>query len=327
LVDAGTGYRGSVGARCGPLRIPVALLGSLVGIAALVVSAPAGSASAPLPLPLPRVTLIGDSVADALASDGRAQAILGQGVDLQLQVAPCRRVAQLSCPYDGARPPNVIDLIGTLGNKLGPTAIVAVGYNDYEDQYAANIEAALAALKGAGVTRVLWPTLKTAYHSYVNMNADIFAAAEVHPELTVVDWNLYSQGHPEWFQPDGLHLAATGAEAMATLFHQALVQLGIPATATPSPPAPKPVRVTTFSLSNAVEGRSYSARLRANGGKPPYHWSALAGLPRGLKLLRTGLLVGIPSRQAGIFRMTVEVKDTSGAAAKARMTLRVRPPR
>jgi hypothetical protein len=307
----------------GPRHVPVALLGSLVAIAALIVSAPAGSASAPVSLP--RVTLIGDSVADALASDGKAQAILGQGVDLQLQVTPCRRVAQLSCPYNGVRPPNVLDLVGTLGSQLGPTVIVAVGYNDYEDQYAANIDAALAALKAAGVTRVIWPTLKTAYHSYLTMNADIFAAAARHPELTVVDWNLYSQGHPEWFQPDGLHLVATGAEAMATLFHQALVQLGIPVAAA-APPAAKPVHVTTFSLPNAVEGRLYSARLRASGGKLPYHWSALAGLPPGLKLLGTGRLVGIPGRPAGIFRIAVKVKDASGAAAKGRITLRVRPP-
>lgn len=304
------------------LRVPLALLGLLVAIAALIVSVPAGSASAPVSLP--RVTLIGDSVADALASDNTAQAILRQGVDLQLQVAPCRRVAQLSCPYDGVRPPNVLDLVGTLGNQLGSTVIVAVGYNDYEDQYAANIEAALTALKGAGVTRVIWPTLKTAYHSYLTMNADIFAAAANHPELTVVDWNLYSQGHPDWFQPDGLHLLAPGAEGMATLLHQALVQLGIPAPAA-TPPAARPVRITTFSLPNAVEGRRYSARLRAHGGKPPYHWIALTGLPRGLKLLGTGLLAGIPSR-AGIFRMSVEVKDATRATAKGRITLRVRPP-
>jgi len=303
--------------------MPVVLLGLLVAIAALSASTGAGSTTAPGSLP--RVTLIGDSVADAIHSDNKALAILGQGVDLQLQVAPCRRVAQLSCPFDGVRPPNVLDLIATLGNQLGPTVIVAVGYNDYEDQYAANIEAALTALKGAGVTRVIWPTLKTAYHSYLNMNADIFAAAANHPELTVVDWNLYSQAHPEWFQPDGLHLLPTGAEAMATLLQQALVQLGIPATM-PAPPAAKPIRLTTFSLPNAVEGKRYTARLHATGGKPPYRWSAQAPLPQGLKLSATGVLAGTPSR-AGIFRISIQVKDAHAATTKARTTLRVRPRR
>ena len=314
-----------MGVHGGRLRVAILLLGSLIAISELLASAPAGSASAPPPLP--RVTLIGDSVADAIAFDSQAQAILGQGVDLQLQVAPCRRVDQLSCPYNGVRPPNVLDLVATLGSQLGPTVIVAVGYNDYEDQYAANIEAALVALKGAGVTRVIWPTLKAAYHSYVNMNADIFAAAASHPEMTVVDWNLYSQGHPEWFQPDGLHLVGTGAEAMATLLHQALVQLGIPQTPTAPPPAANPVHVTTVSLPNAVEGRRYSNRLHATGGKPPYRWSALAGLPRGLKLLGTGLLVGIPGRHAGTFRISVKVRDAAGVTARGRVTMRVRPPK
>ena len=68
---------------------------------------------------LPRVTLIGDSVADAFTYDASARAILGAGVDLNLQVAPCRRVGQDSCPYNGARPPNVLDLVKSLGPSLG----------------------------------------------------------------------------------------------------------------------------------------------------------------------------------------------------------------
>ena len=35
------------------------------------------------------------------------------------------------------------------------------------------------------------------------MNADIVAAAQKHPELEVIDWNVYSRSHPEWFQNDG----------------------------------------------------------------------------------------------------------------------------
>ncbi len=48
-----------------------------------------------------------------------------------------------------------------------------------------------------------------------------------HPTLTVVDWNLYSRSHPDWFQPDGLHLTDVGAIAMATLLHRSLDELGL----------------------------------------------------------------------------------------------------
>ena len=39
----------------------------------------------------------------------------------------------------------------------------------------------------------------------------------------MIDWNVYSRSHPEWFQNDGLHLLAPGSEAMAVLIHQQLV--------------------------------------------------------------------------------------------------------
>jgi len=70
---------------------------------------------------------------------------------------------------------------------------------------------------------VWWLTLRAAHHGYVNMNDDIEAAAKQHPELTVVDWNVYSRSHPDWFQDDGLHLLHSGADAMATLIHQTLL--------------------------------------------------------------------------------------------------------
>lgn len=60
--------------------------------------------------------MFGDSAATAIAYDPVAKKILGRGVDLRLEVAACRRLGDLSCPYDGERPPNVIDRATTLGS-------------------------------------------------------------------------------------------------------------------------------------------------------------------------------------------------------------------
>jgi hypothetical protein len=188
---------------------------------------------------LQRVTLIGDSVADAIPGDNQAVAMLKQGVDLDLEVEPCRRVDQESCPNGNVRPPNVVQLAKTMGARLGPNVVVSVGYNDFEDQYAQNIENALAAFKDAGVKHVWWLTLRAAHHPYINMNDDIQAAATHHPELSVIDWNVYSRSHPDWFQADGLHLLGPGAEAMAGLIHKTLLDDGV---------ALKPVQVTTTAL-------------------------------------------------------------------------------
>ncbi len=261
------------------------------------------------------VTLIGDSVADAISGDDRAVATLRQGVDLDLEVEPCRRVDQESCPGPaGLRPPNVVQLVKTLGSRLGPNVVVAVGYNDFEDQYAANLETALDALRAAGVKRVLWLTLRAAHHPYLNMNDDITAAARQHPEMSVIDWNVYSRSHTDWFQPDGLHLLAPGAEAMAELIHSALVTDGI---------AAKPVRVATTELPAAHRGRRYSARLAATAGVAPYAWSLLERAPKGLHLAASGAITGTPVVAPGRYTFNVRVKDSVASFATRRLTLRV----
>src|SRR5262249_47784801 len=135
-------------------RVRVGVVRALLALAALLAPAVAG-ANGPSAASPQRVTLIGDSVASALLYDQTAVAILAKGVDLRLEVAPCRRLGGESCPYQGTRPPNAIQLIQSLGPALGQTVIVDVGYNDFETEYAGYIEDALSALKAAGVQRVL----------------------------------------------------------------------------------------------------------------------------------------------------------------------------
>lgn len=264
---------------------------------------------------LQHVTLIGDSVADAVASDDDAVAVLRQGADLDLEVAPCRRVDQQSCTVDGVQPPNVVQLVNSMGAKLGPNVVVAVGYNDYENQYAQNIENALEALLAAGVKHVWWLTLRAAHHGYVNMNDDIVAAAQRHPQMSVIDWNVYSRSHPDWFQEDGLHLLGAGSEAMATLIHQSLLNAGV---------AAKQVQLVTKSLPVAYRGKRYAARLRATSGAAPYRWSLLARAPHGIHVEASGAVIGKPLVNAGVYVLNVRVKDADGTFDTRRITLRVK---
>jgi hypothetical protein len=178
----------------------------------------------------PRVTLISDSVAGAIALDTGAKAILAQGIDLFLEPGEARRLGGVN-PPGGIAPPTALQLIAMLGHRLGSTVIMCIGHNDYSDQYAQNMEAALAALRDAGVKHVLWVNLHLtpAHQGYAVMDAAITAVAAQHPEVTVVDWNADATGHPEWFQPDGVHLTGDGPRAMARAFHASLVRLGVAA--------------------------------------------------------------------------------------------------
>ena len=263
---------------------------------------------------LPRVTLIGDSVSYAIALDPGATAILRNGVDLQLQAQPCRRLEAVSCPEDnGTVPPTALALINSLGHALGSTVVMAVGYNDPEDMYASELTDVLAALHQQGVQHILLVTLRAARHPYVTMNGDIRNAAAADPSVTVVDWNVYSRSHPEWFQADGIHLGGDGAQAMASLIHKWLVHLRI---------APAALAVGTQTLPAAHAARRYSTLLAAVGGTPPYRWAAVS-LPAGLTLTPAGMLAGKSGPHPGVLHLTVRGTDASGARAARALVLHV----
>ena len=183
----------------------------------------------------------------------RGQAHPGRGIDLRLEVAACRRLASESCPYDGVRPPNVVERAQALGRELGSVVVVVVGYNDYEGAYAEDMEEALGVFRKAGVEHVVWATLREGRPSWAQMNGDIVRASKRHPEMSVLDWNAHAQANPAWLQPDGIHLTPEGARGMATLVSSSLVQLGV----APKPPAAKP-------CANAFDRRPVAA-VRANG--------------------------------------------------------------
>jgi Putative Ig domain len=288
--------------------------GTLVAMLVVLVFGAVGSQAATRALP--HVTVIGDSVADGVENDNSAMAILRQGIDLDMEAAACRRVDQPSCFNDGVQPPNVVQFANQMGAKLGPNVVVAVGYNDFEDQYAGNIESALAAFKAAGVKHVWWLTLRAAHHGYVNMNDDIELAAQNHPEMTVIEWNAYSRNHPEWFQADGLHLLGQGSDAMATLIHTRLIAAGV---------AVKPVAVSTIALPVAHHAKAYRVHLGERNGIPPYRWSLLERAPKGLHLLAGGVIEGKPLVKPGAYRLGVRVNDGSGTTATRSLTLRVAP--
>jgi Putative Ig domain len=300
------------------MRLRTAACAALVALATLA----AGGVAEGRETGVTRVTVFGDSAATAMAYDPDAKLILGRGIDLELEVAACRRVADTSCPYDGVRPPNVVERATQLGRDLGPVVVVIVGYNDYESTYAENIEAALDVFRKAGVERVLWATLRAERQSYVNMNEAIVTASRRFPQMTVVDWNAESKDHEDWLQPDGIHLTAEGARGMATMVNNTLVQLGVALKPTP-PATTSPLTIASRWLPLGHRGQSYAAALRASGGKAPYRWKKTGGLlPAGLRLTSAGRVTGTPAGR-GSFTLRAKVVDRVGTARTQTFRLRV----
>lgn len=290
------------------------MLGRAAAIAGVLVSAAvlaAGVSGAAEPAP--EVTIIGDSVMTGVLWHPAAVAVMQQGLAVHWDVAVCRTLGGVSCPFDGSRPPTLLDVVHTDARSLAPTVVVEVGYNDPQAAFATEVERSIDALLAAGVQRILWVDLHEVRPQYAAMNRVLAEASARHPQVTIVDWNAYAKGDYSWFQSDGIHLTAAGGLALATLVHTVVWQ----ATAPPLAATPRP-------LPPARTGASYTARLVAAGGRPPYRWRACSGpLPRGLHLRPDGSIDGVP-RRPGRSWVELMVTDSAGSTAVERALFTVR---
>ncbi len=112
--------------------------------------------------------------------------------------------------------PEALALLGELlqAHELPHLVVIALGANGEIEN--GEIERALQIL---GRERVL--ALLTPRELGGGSGADarlVRAEGRMHPgRVVVLDWVAYSSGHPDWFQPDGLHLTLGGAAAFARL--------------------------------------------------------------------------------------------------------------
>ena len=164
----------------------------------------------------PRVTLFGDSIADSLSYVPQARDILGAGIDLRLELMPCRKLVPPGCAYRGTRPSSVLDIVKSSSpSDLGDIVIVDVGYNDPPNNYESDMATVVDALLSHGVGHVIWVTMREETDGYRQINDIIRSAASREPRIVVADWESASRGKP-WFNPDDLHLNADGAVGLAT---------------------------------------------------------------------------------------------------------------
>ena len=184
------------------------------------------AASAARKTPLQRVTIFSDSVGAALNWDSTAKRIVERGNHVVFELHPCGRLVQPGCI--SPPPPSVLHDVRFLGRRIGPTAIIFVGYNDNPATYRNGIPVVLRAMRNHGVKHVLWLTLRSVFKQYVDIDHAIYAAEQKWRSImTVLDWNHYSSSHSSWYASDGIHMSGTGAVALATYLHRSLQKLGL----------------------------------------------------------------------------------------------------
>ena len=193
-----------------PYRAPLAACLAVAAVAAAVL---VGSTTAATRAPV-RVTFVGDSVPASIMYSPRAKSILARGLATRLDLRVCRRLATASCSYQGDAPTSALQSVQSLGRSLGDVLIVDVGYNESASGYREGIDRVMRAARAQGATGVVWVLLRETRDIYRETNAVIRAAQRRWPQMLVADWNAYSRGKP-WFSSDGLHMSATGADALA----------------------------------------------------------------------------------------------------------------
>jgi hypothetical protein len=303
------------------MRSALALVVVLIGVASVSSSAH-GVASASTAGP--RVTMFGDSIADSLTYVPEARELLGQGIDLRLELQPCRKLVPVGCAYMGSRPPSVLDIVtsSTLA-QLGNIVIVAVGYNDPANNYETDMAQVVNALVDRGVGHVIWVTLRAQTDDYRQINETIKSQAPRWPELRVADWEAWSRGK-DWFNPDGLHLNAAGAIGLATLLRPYVLTACGSACAAFTPGAPRNVRLPSLRGKPEV-GRIVTCRPGTWTGDAPiafsYRW--LRGTRVMTHAVSNSRVLGEADRGRTI-ACRVWAGNASGATAATSKPVRVR---
>ncbi len=106
--------------------------------------------------------------------------------------------------------PGLIPALANVG-ALRPNVIVHLGTNGPPTE--ADLTKILDAL--AGSTRVVLVTTREPRSWQDLSNQRLAAAAAGRPNVRLVDWFAVSEGHPEYFVADGVHLTQLGAQAYA----------------------------------------------------------------------------------------------------------------
>jgi SpoIID/LytB domain protein len=173
--------------------------------------------------PVGSFLFIGDSVGESIT--GAFSAVITPAYpSMNFQSLSNRCMVGPSCVAPSVGQPDALGVINSLTpDKYPNIAVVQLGYNDDPNTLQSDIDQVVNALNARGVQRVVFINLSTRRSSrdYGLSNALIANAANVYPNVSVLDWNAASSAPSQsrWFSDD-VHLTNTG-KAEFTLFIRA----------------------------------------------------------------------------------------------------------
>lgn len=170
--------------------------------------------------------LVGDSVMSILLRTDAALNLLERKHPFILRTVPCQRLI-----FEGCIPSakdSSLKILKMNKGKFSSVVVVGTGYNDRDDaNFARAVREITSEAKLQGV-QVLWLTYRQAGNvrmKSVSYNRQLFEFAKTIDNLHILRWGEVSNGHPEWFTADSVHMNATGGLALAKAISAAIGQL------------------------------------------------------------------------------------------------------
>jgi hypothetical protein len=188
-------------------------------------SAAEATSTTPAPAGPPRAMVVGDST--LLAVEAYERLDVFRGFDLAYDAKSCRTIGVPSCAVPPPAPPNVVE---TIDEASGPFDVVVVmaGYDEWWTSFPDSFDDAIEAARARGASQIIWLTYVespvyrglsesplTEALTQNNQTLRDKVASGGYADVTLADWDSYVVAHPDWLEPDGIHLTYAGAVGVA----------------------------------------------------------------------------------------------------------------
>ena len=236
----------------------------------------------------------------------------------------CRRTVERSCwSREQYRPRNALTALQDEAGEWGGVLVVMTGYNDSANRFANGVEEMVAEAQRQGIGVVVWLSLRTQgvdyeepLHlangsTYRGANRSLYElAGQYGGYLQIADWRTYSAGSPDWFENDGAHLTAAGADALTTFIAGQVDVVLADGTVTPSTPPWEEVRdgdegEFVVNVQEALIAAGVDAALIADGDFGPQTMAAVAAFQRTNSLLESGVVDAPTAIALGLYQLPV----------------------
>ncbi len=175
--------------------------------------------------PVGSMLFVGDSVGQSITQEFTSIVSPAYpGVNYQALANRC--MVGPSCVAASAGQPDALSIINSLTPEQIPRiAILQLGYNDDPNSFQGDVDQVVNALNARGVQRIVFINLSTRRSSsnYPLSNAVLNSAAQIYPNVSVLDWNAASSAPTQsrWFS-DNVHLTTTGRGEFAVFLRTQL---------------------------------------------------------------------------------------------------------